>query len=234
VAHNRVHHSFTNIIGADDDIEPGPWLRFHPDPSAPRGFVRFQHLYAWFLYAFTGFAWVFVKDFRQLREQHANRTTIARVVAGKLLHVGVFIALPLALGVGPLALVAGYGVMLATAGVTLAVVFQLAHVVERVTFPERPANGKVSLPWAEHQLRTTADFGRTKIATFFTGALDHQIEHHLFPRICHIHYANLAPIVAACARDHGLPYVHSGSFLAALRSHARTLRALGRPMALAT
>ncbi len=227
VSHNQVHHSFTNIKGLDADLEPGPFMRFYPQATPPAFVHRFQHLYAWLLYGLTGVVWVFKKDFAQLRSQERSRKVALKVIAGKLAHFGIFLGVPLLLGAPLWVALVSYVVMLATAGVTLAVVFQLAHVVEGVSFPEAPADGVMDTPWAENEMHTTANFGRTALTTFITGGLDHQIEHHLFPRICHIHYPAIAPIVEACARDHGLPYTHSGSFLQALSSHARLLKRLG-------
>ena len=120
----------------------------------------------------------------------------------------------------------GLTLRLERAGVTLAVIFQMAHCVEGVAYPEG-SEGRLPHAWSDHQLHTTANFGATPLSTWMTGGLNHQIEHHLLPHICHIHLPRLAPIVAACAREHGLPYLHSGSFPAALRSHFRMLRRLG-------
>jgi linoleoyl-CoA desaturase len=231
VAHNQVHHSFTNITGVDGDLDPGPWMRFSPLARAPRFAHRFQHIYAWLMYGLTALVWVFVKDFRQLREQRASPRVVFEVVALKALHLFVFVGVPLLLGAPVWLALLQYVVALWVAGTTLAVVFQLAHVVEGVAFPAAPFDGRVDEGWADHQMRTTANFGRSRVLTFITGGLDHQIEHHLFPRVSHAHYRALAPIVAACARDHGLPYVQHASFGAAVASHARTLYAFGRPAA---
>ena len=120
--------------------------------------------------------------------------------------------------------------MHACTGMALAVIFQLAHVVIGVDRPYVPAgSSKIDTPWAEHQVRTTANFGNTEICTFLFGGLNYQIEHHLFPMISHIHYPAIAPIVKACALEHGLPYVHSGSFFEAVVSHQRALYRFGRP-----
>jgi hypothetical protein len=112
--------------------------------------------------------------------------------------------------------------------ITLAVVFQLAHVLEGVRFPRPDAQGELGRGFMEHELLTTANFGTPWLCRYITGELGHQIEHHLFPMICHIHDSALSPIVAGCARDHGLPDLYSGSFLDALRSHTRLLRRLGQ------
>lgn len=234
IAHNTIHHTYTNIPGVDSDLEPGPTLVFYPQKT--RFFHRFQHLYAWFLYAFIGIIWVYIKDFEQVRRadpltgKTAKAKDIAKLLLGKGLHIGLLLVVPLVVIDQPLwQTLIGYTLFLGTAGVTLAVVFQLAHCVEGVVFPRAPTDAnKMPEAWAEHQMRTTANFGKTPLATFICGGLDHQIEHHLMPRICHIHYPKLAPIVAQCAKDFGLPYVHNGSFFEAVGAHYRVLKKLGR------
>ena len=237
-AHNMVHHTFTNVPGTDHDLEPGPFLLLHQRPR-PAFIYRFQHLFAFPLYAFTLFVWVFKKDFAQIVDRtmtgaSASMLGGASMVGGKLLHFGLFLVLPML--VSPYAwwqVVLGYLVMLAVAGFTLAIVFQLAHVVEGTAFPTpSPGNNRLADGWASHQLRTTANFSQgSALASFFLGGLNNQIEHHLLPGVCHIHYAELAPLVREVALEHGLPYLDSGNFGQALAAHVRTLYRFGRPMA---
>lgn len=236
-AHNVVHHTFTNVPGADHDLEPGPFLLLHPRPR-PALIYRLQHLFAFPLYAFTMIVWVFKKDFVQIFDRSMTgrgptKRGVASMVLGKLLHFGLFLGLPLLLS--PYAwwqVGLGYLAMLAAVGFTLAVVFQLAHVVEGTQFPQPDASKRLSDGWATHQLRTTANFSQgSSLATFFLGGLNHQVEHHLLSGICHIHYPALAPLVRACAAEHGLPYLDSGTFLQAMGAHVRTLYRFGRPAA---
>ena len=237
ISHNVVHHTYTNIQKVDGDLEPGPWMVFYPQQTRP--WHRFQHVYAWLLYCFVGVIWMYVKDFAQLGDKDPltgkaiPKSAYFQLFTGKLLHIALLLVAPLVFVPAPLwQVMIGYVVFLAAAGFTLAIVFQLAHCIEGVVFPRLPAEaslGASKMPeaWAEHQMRTTANFGKTWMATWICGGLDHQIEHHLFPRICHIHYPALAPIVKKCAEEHGLPYVHSGSFFEAVGVHARTLKRLG-------
>ena len=239
VAHNLLHHTYTNVPGTDTDIEPGPALRFQPT-AKHYPWHRIQAVYAWFLYALTSVLWVYQKDFVQASRPHprtgepTSAREWAKIIVGKAMHMTVFLALPLAFShhtVGTTLL--GYALLHGFAGFVLAVVFQLAHVVEGVRYISADESGRFPRGWMEHELLTTANFGRTKLCTFITGGLDHQIEHHLFPLICHVHYPALSPIVRQCAHDHGLPYLHSGSFLEAVASHARMLNRLGQKADLA-
>jgi linoleoyl-CoA desaturase len=117
-----------------------------------------------------------------------------------------------------------------TAGLILGIIFQLAHVVNETAFPQADAAGRMSDTWAEHQMRTTADFSRWNRALgWYSGGLNFQIEHHLFPHIASEHYPAIAPIVEACAKRHGMPYYHQPSFWRAVGSHMSLLKRLGAP-----
>ncbi len=234
IAHNLLHHTYTNVPGIDTDIEPGPWVRFQPH-AKHYPWQRLQTLYVWFLYPLTSLLWVYQKDFIQMATRHPRTgehfpaSEWVKLFIGKTLHVTVFLALPLAFGPQAVSTtIIGYLSLHAVAGFTLAIVFQMAHVVEGVRYIQPSDANMMPRGWMEHELLTTANFGKTRLCTFITGGLDHQIEHHLFPAICHIHYRALSPIVAQCAADHGLPYIHSGSFFQAVASHTRLMGRLGR------
>ena len=88
-----------------------------------------------------------------------------------------------------------------TTGLILGTVFQLAHVVEGLEQPLPNAEGLVDSDWAVHELHTTSDFARNNLFLFwYIGGLNFQIEHHLFPHICHIHYRKIATIVERTAK----------------------------------
>ncbi len=229
-AHNVVHHTYTNMPGQDHDIEAQPWMRFYAQRDVPL-YYRMQHVFAFGFYTLTMLAWTFSKDFVQLSRPQARTgaRTWAGVLLGKAVHLGLFVVVPLFVYDGPAwQVLLGYLGMQMAVGFTLAVVFQLAHVVEATQFPVAGADGTMARSWAEHQLHTTANFG-AGMSNFFTGGLNHQIEHHLFPTISHAHYPALAAIVRTTAAEFGLPYHHSKSFWAALGSHVRTMRTFGRP-----
>ena len=113
----------------------------------------------------------------------------------------------------------------------LSVVFQLAHCVEEAAFPmPRPDTGRMERAWAAHQFETTVDFARgSRLLSWFIGGLNFQIEHHLFPRICHVHYPAIAPLVEETCREFGLRYMAHETFLAGVVSHFRWLRRMGMP-----
>ena len=234
IKHNMIHHTFTNIDGHDDDILNEPFLRLATTQKR-RFYHRFQYIYWVFIYGLMYFGWVFILDvLKYFRKGIAAKTNIrfdAMTHIGfwltKALYIGIFIILPLQF-VHWYAFLIGFGIWVYTTGLVTSVVFQLAHAVEETNFIE-PENGVMENDWAVHQVLTTANFGsRSKILSFFTGGLNQQVEHHLFPRISHIHYPKLSPIVKETCKEHGLVYLEQPTFFHALWSHMRYLYRLGR------
>ncbi len=238
IAHNGIHHTYTNVHGHDDDVNiAGGVVRL--DADAPvRAAHRFQHIYAFGLYALTSIAWAFIKDFRNLFRfasgPHAPRgghpkAEVFNLFFFKAAYYFLYLVLPLlVLDVTWWQVLIGFFAMHVAEGLTLALVFQLAHVVEGTEFPAPTAGGTIEESWAAHQLRTTANFaGRSPLAHFLCGGLNTQIEHHLFPKICHTHYPALSRIVERTAAEFDLPYIDNPTFGSALASHYRLLRQYG-------
>lgn len=235
--HNVIHHSYTNVTGVDGDIDLGFMGRL--SPHQPRyAFHRIQHLYLWFLYGFITFKWQFRDDYQALLTGRVGESKISRpkgaelalLILGKVLFMALAFALPLYLH-------AWYNVALCffaasfAQGVLLSVVFQLAHCVEHADFPmPDAATNRIENAWAVHQVETTVDFARDSwLATYFTGGLNFQIEHHLFPQICHIHYPEISKIVEATSAEFGVHYTAHPTAFSAIRSHYRWLKQMGQP-----
>ncbi len=234
--HNVNHHSFTNIEGMDDDIDIKPWIRVHLDQEK-HWYHRFQHIYWAVLYGTTYLLWIFVQDFKKyftgkigdlpFRKMDMKEHVIFWIT--KLMHLFTFLVLPI-LMVGVANTLIGYAVVVFSCGFVIAVVFQLAHVVEEAVF-ESPAsdNHKVNVEWAIHQVNTTANFAtKSKIVSWFTGGLNFQVEHHLFPRISHIHYPKISQLVRETCEQFGVKYLEFPSVFSALRSHVVHLKYVGR------
>jgi len=238
LGHNIVHHTYTNIPGVDDDLASSSLLRQSPG-RAPRWVHRYQHLYAFALYSLATLNWVLVKDYRQLvrgepgpyRDRAHRRSDVAALLGFKALYYGWSFMIPFfVLGIPWWQFLIGYLAMHLTAGLILGTVFPLAHVVEGPTFPVPDAGGTMSDAWIAHELATTADFSHgNRLLTWYIGSLNHQIEHHLFPRICSVHFPAIRAIVRDVARRHALPYHYNPTLVGAIRSHCRMLKKLGRP-----
>ncbi len=235
VKHNIIHHTYTNIDGVDDDIAIGTLLR--QAPTQKRLLVhRYQYLYMFVLYAFTTFAWVLVLDFIKYFSRKVYTTplrpmdTKEQVIfwAGKILYMLFYIVIPI-LFVGWEAWLFGFISMHVIMGLTLAIVFQLAHLVEHTTFEAASLSPKViQSEWAVHEVKTTADFAaKSKVVSWLIGGLNYQIEHHLFPHISHVHYPQLSRIVREQCLKFDLPYNYYPTLAKALRSHIVMMKRLG-------
>lgn len=239
VQHNKMHHTYTNIHGFDLDIKETAGLRFSPDVKHQH-YQRFQLVYIFILYALQTFFWVAIKDFIQLYtfkqkgidglDKAGRRKHLVILLITKLIYVGYVVVLPLVfLPITGWQWLLGFMTMHFTGGFTLALVFQLAHVVEGISYPKPNEQGQISEEWAVHQMRTTADFSpHNRLLSYYVGGLNFQIEHHLFTRICHVHYPAIAPIVKQTAAEYGIPYLCNKSMMQAVRAHFRIMGKLGR------
>jgi linoleoyl-CoA desaturase len=147
----------------------------------------------------------------------------------KLCHGFIFVALPIyVLGFTPWLI--GFLSMAMVAGFVLSIVFQLAHTVEHTHFPlPDEATGKMEDEWAIHQIKTTANFAtRNKVVSWLVGGLNFQVEHHLFPRISHVHYPDISRIIRRACQEYGIQYIEYPKVRIAIASHVAYLRQLGR------
>lgn len=242
ITHNIVHHTYTNIPGHDEDIEIAPGLIRLDESEKINKLQRYQHFYAFPLYGLASLSWVLRKDYIKFFQKQIGQHTAKHpkreyfnLFFFKLLYYFLFIGMPLLLlDISWWQLTIGFLMMHLAEGLVMGLVFQLAHVVEGTDFPVPNEAGNVEEAWAEHQMRTTANFApNSKIASFLLGGLNRQIEHHLFPRVCHVHYPSIAGIIRQTAKEFNLPYIESPSIFTALRSHYRILRKLGKEAYLA-
>ena len=232
--HNIVHHTYTNIDGVDDDIEIKPMLRLCS--SQQRKWIhQFQHIYVWFLYAMLLIVWLFFKDYKKYFTKKIGIIPLKKMSTGdhikfwsaKIGYAALMIAFPI-YKFGFLAWLAGYLVMAVSTGLILSTVFQLAHTVEETSFPLPNDEHQIENEWAIHQLATTANFAtENKLISWYVGGLNFQVEHHLFPKISHIHYPALSKIIKETCQDFNIKYIEYKRMTEAMASHARHLRQMG-------
>ena len=238
VQHNVLHHTFTNIQGHDEDIDAGRIIRFSKH-SKWLGIHKFQKYYSIFLYGLLTINWAITTDFKQMRNYLKRKLSYGDfpnpakewtvLVITKICYYLLWIVLPLlVLDIAWWKVLIGFFVMHYTAGMILSVVFQLAHVVPKTEMPLPDKEGNLEHTWAIHQLYTTSNFAPTnKIVSWYTGGLNHQVEHHIFPHISHIHYGKIAKIVKDTANEFNLPYNEYKTFRKALIEHFNQLKTLG-------
>lgn len=238
IQHNVLHHTYTNVHEVDEDISPRGVLRMAPG-SPWKPMHRFQHLYSWFFYGMLTLVWVFAKDFTRLLKYDKEgllkkqKTTATAewitVIISKLLYFSYIFVVPMILlPVTWWQVLIGFLSMQYVAGFILAIIFQPAHVVEGTEYPMPNEQGNLENNWAIHQLHTTTNFAnKNRLLSWYVGGLNFQVEHHLFPNICHVHYRNLAPIVEQTAKEFGLPYKSKETFVGALVAHSKMMKELG-------
>lgn len=238
VQHNVLHHTYTNIPGYDEDLDAGRIIRFTHSAKWHR-FHKFQHLYSVFLYGLLTFNWALTTDFKQMKAYLKRKLSYGEpknpkilwttLVITKVIYFSIWLVAPMIIGITWWKVLLGFFVMHYTAGLILSVVFQLAHVVEETTNPTPNDVGEIENTWAIHQLFTTTNFApKNWIVNWYTGGLNHQIEHHIFPNISHIHYGKIAEIVKETAKECNLPYYEYKTMTSAVIAHFKHLKELGQ------
>jgi linoleoyl-CoA desaturase len=237
--HNVMHHTYTNVHDEDEDISPRGVLRM--EPHAPwKKIHKYQYVYAWLLYGLMTLVWLFYKDFYRIVKYH--KTGLAKkqnanivnewiiLIATKLIYISYIFIIPTVFtSLLWWQVLLGIVIMHYIAGFLLAIIFQPAHVIEGTAYPLPDADLTMENNWTVHQLLTTSNFGnKSRWFTWYVGGLNFQIEHHLFPNICHVHYRKISGIVRETAHEFGLPYRSACTFAEALLSHARILKQLGQ------
>ena len=234
--HNVWHHTYTNISGLDDDVESYGTMRLSPnEPWKP--LYRFQAWYFPLVYALIGLDF-FLRDFLMLlpgssgvRRAYPRMNRVDKVVfwSGKLFFVLLMFGLPLLFFPWWHVLI-GFFIVMLVVGFIFGIVFQCAHIMKVVSFPE-PVGDPLHIEnaWAMHQVEATVNFApRNRWLSWYIGGLNYQIEHHLLPRVCHVNYPGIAPIVRATCNEYGVRYKSYETWRQALVAHVSTLRTLGR------
>jgi linoleoyl-CoA desaturase len=235
--HAIFHHSYTNVQNHDPDIDLGSAGRFSPH-AKKFWFQRWQHIYLWPLYGLMSSRWHLIGDFKDVvngtipphRVPRPKGWALVVFIVGKTISFSMAFAIPLFFHSWWVVLLF-YLLVTGMLGVVLSLVFQLAHCVEEADFPLPPEGTlRMEHTWAVHQMETTVNFARdSKILCWYLGGLNFQIEHHIFPHVCHIHYPAISKIVEATCKEFGVRYAVHPTFWAGLKSHYRWLKRMGAP-----
>lgn len=233
--HGVLHHTYVNITGHDSDIDLGIFARITPHQRRLK-LHRWQHFYIWPLYGLMALRWQLFGDYMDVirgrmgdhRIPRPRGWDLAIFLGGKVFFLTLALGVPMIFHPWWVVLIY-YGAAGMVVGITLSVVFQLAHTVEEAAFVVPNDANRIENAWAIHQVESTVDFARrSRLAAWLLGGLNYQIEHHLLPRICHVNFPALAPIVEQTCRDFGVRYSEHPTFMAGVRSHYRWLREMGR------
>ncbi len=238
VQHNVLHHTYTNIHGHDEDMDAGRIIRFTKHAEW-KSFHKFQQYYSLFLYGLLTVNWALTTDFKQTKRYLARKLSYGKfpnpiaqwsiVVITKILYAIIWIVIPmLFIDIAWWKILIGFFAMHYVAGMILSVVFQLAHIVEDTEMPLPDDVGNMKNTWAIHQLFTTVNFStKNKIVNWFTGGLNHQVEHHIFPNISHVHYTKISKIVKQTTQEFNLPYYEYKTTRKAIIAHFKHLKEMG-------
>jgi len=236
--HNILHHTYTNITHLDEDIQDRLVLKFSPFTKT-KWFHKYQWVYALFFYGLLTLYWAVGKDFVQFYQftksgvntnnLKQNIIVFTHIILIKIFYFFMMLGLPiLVFNIPKTEVFIGFLTMHFFAGVVLTLIFQLAHTLEQTSHP-MPKDGIIENDWATHQLNTTVNFSRNnKFLTWYLGGLNYQIEHHLFPKISHVHYPALSHIVKQTAEEFDIRYLENKTFSCAVKSHFRYLQTVGK------
>lgn len=229
--HNILHHTYTNLSELDSDMNTNGLMRLSPiQPWRP--WHRWQHVYAIPIYSFMSLSWIFYGDIKRffLTKIHSYQLPkpqlidVAIFCTSKLAYFSYMVLLPSFFHPWWQVIIA-FVLLHFILGTTLALVFQLAHIVDDNYFPEPNAKGFIENEWAIHEIQTTANFANNnKFVSWYLGGLNFQIEHHLFTRICHIHYPKIQPYVKEICQKFNIQYISYRTFWQALLAHFRQLK----------
>ncbi len=236
IKHNIIHHAYTNIDGVDDDINAKPFLRM-ASTQKKYFFHKYQHFYFWFFYSLLYIYWIFMSDYKKYFRRKIGDIPLKKMNSSdhfyfwlfKVIHLFLFIIIPFMIA-GVVPAIIGFLTVTVVAGIVTSIVFQLAHTVEHTSFPlPAESTGKIEDEWAIHQIKTTANFAtRNKLISWLVGGLNFQIEHHLFPKISHVHYPAISKIIRQACQEYGIAYVEYPRMYMAVASHINFLRQMGR------
>ncbi len=240
IQHNVLHHTYTNVEEFDEDIDGPSFLRFSPYAKRLK-IHKFQFLYAWFFYGFLTLNWAVFADFASLvryKKRGLIRSTskysfgfhLFKLIMFRAAYFGYMIVVPILVTDHSLiSIILNFLLMHWVAGFILSCIFQPAHIMESSTYSSVDSDSNIPNDWATNQVLNTVNFApKARVFTWFVGGLNYQVEHHLFPSICHVHYTKLSKIVKETAEEFNLPYHVQPTFVSALWNHMKMLKELGR------
>lgn len=235
VKHNVIHHAYTNVDGLDDDIDAKPFLRM-AETQPKYKLHKYQHLYFWVLYTFLYLFWIFFSDYNKYFTKRIGEVPLKKMNltdhiifwSAKFFFYFYIIVFPI-IYLGFVPWLIGFLTATLIGGLVLSIVFQLAHTVEGAAFPQPDTtSNKLEDEWTIHQLKTTANFATdNKFVCWYVGGLNFQVEHHLFPKISHVHYPQINKIVKDTCLEFGVGYIEYPNVTKAVTAHVKHLKFLG-------
>ena len=237
------HHIYTNITGSDPDlpaVQEGD-LRRVARTQKYASFYQFQYIYLIVLYGVLAVKFR-VQDVTETFTRRMNGSvrvnlstyTLMKQIMTKLMWLVWRVGIPMYYCNMP----AGqfwtlFAISEYVTGAYLTFNFQVSHISPSMSFPNNFDNRMVHKQqtlneWAVHQCATSLDYSpNNPVVDMMCGALNYQIEHHLFPSVSQYHYPQIAPIVRAKCLQYQVPYHSVDSFYTAFGLHMQHLKTMG-------
>lgn len=238
IKHNVYHHTYTNIYAHDEALKEGESLRLSNEAPL-KAYHRYQHIYGFFIYAFFTLFWAFVLDFEKFfrykklpvvkNQKHPLGESLL-FFSTKIYYVFLAFIIPAFFGnYSASAITIGFLTVHIVASLLITHVLQVEHLALETSQPQLTKKGTIEKSWAQNQLEGTCNFkSRSRIFNWYIGGCNYQIEHHLFPTICTIHYPKISKIVQQTAKEFNFSYTLQPNFGYALKSHYQFLKQMGK------
>lgn len=232
--HLHNHHMFSNLEGADTDVDATILLRMTPHhPWLP--IHKYQIWYAPILYGLALPLRVYVMDWFSLaiarRKDPKTWATTRQTLyflGNKAIHIGLVVTPLFVMDIGFWTWLGSYLLAASAASTMLTMILIGTHIHEEASFPVADEDDRIPHDWGRHVIMTSCDWApRSRIAAFFFGGLNAHTSHHLMPHIPHTLYTEISPILEEEAGKDGLPY-HKMSMLEMVTGHYRHLKAMAR------
>lgn len=214
--HNHIHHTYTNVVGHDDDIGYGVLRIFPEQPWYPANLPQPVYALAMALLFQYG---VGVQNSRidlvlagklSLREALPELKIFARKIRKQVLKD--YVAMPLLAGPAVLSVLSGnVAANLIRNLWAFAIIFCGHFTADAQVFPESVLEGETRGDWYLRQLHGSSNLQGGALFDILSGNLSHQIEHHLFPDLPAHRYAAIAQEVQALCTKYGQHY-NTGRF----------------------
>jgi len=239
--HNVGHHPHTNRQGdyEDEDFDPDarsgfPLVRLSPQfPHRPHH--KYQHLYIWFLFAFVGIKWMYadIKYLVKGRYQTIQFWGFSKwTLSMQIITKSIFFAYSLIVPIYYHGIIWGLilnSCLFAVNSYVFSLLFAVNHLTDKADFPSS-GDDQIERDWAKLQVETSTNFSvGSAFALHYSGGLNYQIEHHLFPYICHMHLPKISPIVQQTCKEYGVRYYAFETYFDAIRGYYNHLKELGNP-----
>jgi linoleoyl-CoA desaturase len=211
-SHNELHHTFTNVLGRDNDLGYGI-MRVDEDQRWVPAYLG-QPLWNFLNACFFeyGIAAYDLEIGKHLRDKtmsdpvlRANTKKVLRKIRGQVTKD--YVVHPLLSGPSFLHTMAANGVANLVRNLWTHSVIMCGHFPEGVeTFAKNSIDGETRGEWYLRQMLGSANIHGSKAMHLMTGNLSHQIEHHLFPDMPSNRYAEIAPRIREICERYGLSY----------------------------